>query len=247
MTETMGHNDTKHDVTAEWMRLARGAAITMVLWAVLTHITARVLIPPVLVIGLIFAAFIPFLRDGKRRVALGLAIFGILALAGNVPALVDELTHLDSAPAFILTLLSVLGVVVAIGAGIGAFRSTSRPPTRPIVYGAAAVFVVLAATSVAISATTDSDSVQAGDIEMVAEKVEFGPEAITISADGGGVWIDNKDGIRHTFTIEGQGVDLQIPALKAKRIDLDLASGTYEFICTVPGHENMTGTLTVTN
>ena len=52
------------------------------------------------------------------------------------------------------------------------------------------MFVVLAATSLAISAATDSDLALAGDIEMVAEKVEFGPEAITV-ASGGGVWIED--------------------------------------------------------
>lgn len=245
MTGTVERTEVTSSVTKKWLRLARGAAITMVVWAVVLQITARVIIPPVLVIGLVFAAFIPFLRDGRRRVALGLAVFAFLAMAGNVPTLVDELTHLDSAPAFILTLLSLLGALTAIFAGIGAFRSRSEPPTRPIVFGAAAIFVVFAATSLVISASTDSDTAQAGDIPMVAEKVKFGPEAITISAEDSGVWIDNKDGIRHTFTVEGEGVDLEIPALKAKRVDLDLDAGTYMFICTVPGHENMTGTLTV--
>ncbi len=244
MTDTMEGTTAASGITANWMRLARGTAITMVVWAVVTHITARVLIPPVLIIGLIFAAFIPFLRNDRRRVALGLAIFSFLALAGNIPGLVDELTHLSSAPAFILTLLSFLGAVVAIVAGIGAFRSRSEPPTRPIVYGAAAVFVLFAATSVVVAANTDSDAPQAGDVQIVAEKVEFNPDEITVSS-GGGIWVDNKDGIRHTFTIEGEGIDLEIPALKSKRIDIDLAAGTYDVICGVPGHENMIGTLKV--
>ena len=244
MTKVMERNAPTSRVTENWLRLARWMAITMVVWAVVTHITARVIIPPVLVIGLIYAVFIPFLRDGRRKVALGLAVFSFLALAGNVPGLVDELSHLSSAPAFILTLLSLLGALVAIVAGIGAFRSDSEPPTRPIVFGAAAVFVVLAATSVVVAANTDSDAAQAGDVEIVAEKVKFNPGEITVPV-GGGIWVDNKDGIRHTFTIEGEGIELEIPALKAKRLDLDLAAGTYDVICSVPGHENMTGTLTV--
>ena len=60
-----------------------------------------------------------------------------------------------------------------------------------------------------------------------------------------GVWVDNRDGIHHTFTIEDLGVDLEIPALKAKRVQFDAPPGTYEIICTVPGHESMTGALTV--
>jgi len=61
-----------------------------------------------------------------------------------------------------------------------------------------------------------------------------------------GVWVENKDGIRHTLTIEELGVDLDIPALKARRVDFAAAAaGTYTYTCTVPGHENMTGTLVV--
>jgi plastocyanin len=231
--------------TPAWMRLARGSAITLVAWAVLLHLTARVLVPPVLLIGVVYAGLIPFLRGPRRGLGLGYAIISVLTLFGNAPATIDELTHLDSAPAFILTLLAVVAAIVAIVAGFGAWRSTGMPPTGPIVTGATAVFLVLAATSVVVSATTDSDTARSDDVVLVAERVEFGSDAITISANGGGVWIDNKDGIRHTFTIEGEGVDLEIPALKARRVDLNLAVGAYEFICTVPGHDTMKGTLTV--
>ena len=246
MAETVERTDATSSVTENWLRLARGAAITMVVWAIILQLTARVIIPPVLVIGVVFAGFVPFLRDGRRRVALGLAIFSFLALGGNIPGLVDELTHLSSAPAFILTLLSFQGAVVAIIAGVGAFRSRNVPPTRRVVSVAAAAFVVFAATSIGVAATTDSDVAQAGDVQVVAEKVKFNPDEIRVSV-GDGIWVDNKDGIRHTFTIEDAGVDLAIPALKAKRIDLDLAAGTYDVICGVPGHESMVGTLVVEN
>ena len=52
-------------------------------------------------------------------------------------------------------------------------------------------------------------------------------------------------GIRHTFTIEELGVDLEVPAHKAGRIDIDAAPGIYQFVCSVPGHEAMTGTLII--
>ena len=65
------------------------------------------------------------------------------------------------------------------------------------------------------------------------------------SAGTVGVWVDNRDGIHHTFTIEGLDVDLEIPALKAKRVDFEAPAGTYDVICTVPGHESMTATLSV--
>jgi len=33
--------------------------------------------------------------------------------------------------------------------------------------------------------------------------------------------------------------------MKSRRVNLDLAPGTYTFVCTVPGHESMVGTLVV--
>lgn len=231
--------------TATWLRFARNVAIVMVIWAVLVHVTARVLIPPVLIIGLIFLAFIPFLGGERRWVGLGFAAFALLAVLGNIPGLVDELSNPESAPAFVLTLLSTIGAVLAIVSGTAAFLGWSPAPMRALVVGAVAVFAVGALGSVALFVTTDSDPVAAGDVEVVAEKVEWVPDDIVLAGDGSGVWIDNKDGIRHTFVIEDLGVDLEVPALKAKRIDVTGAPGTYEVICTVPGHESMTGTLTI--
>ena len=70
------------------------------------------------------------------------------------------------------------------------------------------------------------------------------PEELTVS-ESAGLWIDNRDGIRHTFTITELGIDVEIPALRSKRIDIDAAVGEYQIVCDVPGHESMTGTLIV--
>ncbi len=56
-----------------WMRLSRGASITMVLWSVVLQATAGAVIPPVLVIGASFLLLVPFLRGQRRRLGLALA------------------------------------------------------------------------------------------------------------------------------------------------------------------------------
>lgn len=247
MTETTNDptTTTTAATTADWLRFARYAAITMVIWAVLVHLTARVLIPPVLVIGLIYLAFVPFLRRERRWVGLGLAAFSALALLGNVPGLADELSNPESAPAFILTLLSVTAAVLAVISGSAAFFGWSTAPMRALAIGAVSVFAVGALSSLAIFVNTESDAALGSDVEVVAEKVLWEPEDIVLPAGSAGVWVENKDGIRHTFTIEELGVDLEIPALRARRVDVAGPAGTYEIICTVPGHENMIGTLTI--
>lgn len=57
--------------------------------------------------------------------------------------------------------------------------------------------------------------------------------------------MDNRDPIRHTFAIEALNIEVELPANTARRVDVSAAPGTYEFKCTVPGHENMKGTLTL--
>jgi hypothetical protein len=110
--------------------------------------------------------------------------------------------------------------------------------------GAAVVFVVGAVLSLIISSGTDSDSVVRGDVELVAAGVQWSDDTIEV-ARSGGIWIDSQDGIRHTFGIESEGFEFEIPAFKSRRADIDLDPGTYGFVCTVPGHESMTGTLIV--
>ena len=110
--------------------------------------------------------------------------------------------------------------------------------------GAGAVFVVGSVFSLALAAATPSEAARPGDVEVVAEGVMWMPEELTVS-ESSGLWIDNRDGIRHTFTITELGIDVEIPALRSKRIDIDAAPGTYQIVCDVPGHESMTGTLIV--
>ena len=245
MTDTIPNTDPKTDARAQWARIARWSGVAIVVWAVVTHIIARVPIPPVIVIGAVFGAFVPFLNERRRKLGLIFGILGALALIGNLPAVISELARPESAPAFILTLYTTIVVIVVLISGLGIFFGFSADPSRAVLVGGTAIFVVGTIVSVVVALNTPSDAAAASDIEVTAEKVEFVPEGMSASAGTVGVWVDNRDGIHHTFTIEELGVDLEIPALKAKRVEFDAPAGTYEVICTVPGHESMTATLTV--
>ena len=229
--------------TSRWMRPARAAAIVIVVWSIVLQLLAG-LIPPVAIIGAIFLGFIPFLSGERRRLGLAYATVAALAAGGNLPVIVDELSNPESAPAFILTLLSMVGVTLAVVSGLGAFFRWSPDVIGRVGVGAAGVFVIGAAVSLLAAANTPSDTAVAGDVEVVAEAVTWMPDEITV-AGSGGLWLDNRDGIRHTFTIRELGIDLEVPALRSKRVDIDAAPGVYQFVCEVPGHESMTGTLVV--
>ena len=229
----------------EWMALARVGATVMVVFAVTLQATARAIIPPVLVIGLVFLTLIPYLKGERRRVGLAAAIFALAAYLGNLPIILDDLQNPDSAPSFILQLLSTAGVFLVIAGGIGAIFGRPTRLLRPFAMAAAGVFLAGTIGSVAIAANTDSALARPDDVRVTAQELMWAPEEILIDSTASGIWVDNKDGVRHTFTIPALGIDLEVPGLKAGRIDINAPAGTYQIICTVPGHDSMTGTLTI--
>jgi len=99
--------------------------------------------------------------------------------------------------------------------------------------------------SMVAAANTTSDVALEGDVIIVAEDVLFTERAEVATGDGA-LFIDNRDPGRHTFTIEALGIDVELPAGTARRVVLgSVAPGTYEYVCTIIGHEKMTGTLIV--
>lgn len=230
-----------------WINLVRAGAIVMVVFAIVLQATARTIIPPVMVIGLVFLAATPFLKGERRGLGLGLAIFGAAAYIGNLPIIVDDLAHPESAPSFVLQLLSTVGVALVVIGGVAAWLRRPTQLLQPVAVAAVGVFLAGTFASIAIAAGTDSVAALPGDVQVTAEQLMWAPEDISIDGAATGIWIDNQDGIRHTFTVPELGIDVEVPALKAQRVDIDGPPGSYQIICKVPGHESMTGTLTISS
>lgn len=247
MTETIQRPaaDLAVNNTARWVRAARWGAAAIVLWSVVVHLFAGELVPPVAFLGVIWAVFAVFLKGERRKLALVAAIMGVLTVFGNVPATFDELSHPESAPAFILTLLAVIASVVVVVAGLAAFRGWSPEPIKAVGITATALFAAGVMVSLTVSSAVDSAEPLVSDIIVTARGVEFDQDELVVSAGTSGFWVDNKDGIRHTFTIEGLGFEIEVPALSAQRASLNLDPGQYVVFCDVPGHENMKIDLTV--
>ncbi|MGI9609183.1 MAG: cupredoxin domain-containing protein [Acidimicrobiia bacterium] len=230
---------------SSWVRLARGAGFAVGVWSIALQLLAGQVIPPVLVIGVVFTAMAIFLRGERRRLAAVFAGLSVLAVVGNLPQTIDELSNPSSAPAFILTLMVVVAAAVGLVAGLGAFFRWSADPVSAIAITGAAIVVGGAVVAGVASAGVESDAPQASDTTVSLQGIEFGPEVINVSAGEIGVWVDNRDGIRHSFTITELGVDLDVPGLKAQRTTFQAAVGEYVIFCNVPGHEKMTATLMV--
>jgi len=244
MLDTLTQPELTRPTTGNWIRLARAGAITMTAWMILLSALARTVIPPVIGIGLIALVFAIVLRVGRRKTALGAALFAFVALLGDIGGLVDDLANPESTPGFVLTTLVVLGGSVLIVGGLGTFFGRPDQAVRTIATAVPFLGVTLMVFSAIAGSTVPEVEAVDTDIQVVMESIQFQPE--TVNADAGGtLWLDNRDGIRHTFTVEELGVNVDIPALKSARVDLDVPAGTYDVICEVRGHEHMTATLVV--
>ncbi len=135
-------------------------------------------------------------------------------------------------------------VLAGIIASIAVLTSRSDDTASAVAYAAVIIIVVGAVIGIIAALGLEDDTAVAGDIQIVAEDVEFSPDALSGAGGSVGVLVDNRDPIRHTFTIEALNIEVELPANTARRVDVSAAPGTYEFKCTVPGHENMKGTLT---
>jgi uncharacterized cupredoxin-like copper-binding protein/mono/diheme cytochrome c family protein len=76
----------------------------------------------------------------------------------------------------------------------------------------------------------------------------FNPNKITVKANTPTkITLTNKGAIEHTFTVADLGIDERLAPVETKEITINAAAGTYEFVCSVPGHAQagMVGTLTI--
>jgi plastocyanin len=97
-----------------------------------------------------------------------------------------------------------------------------------------------------------SDAEASTTLKLAADPVEIAFDKAELSAKAGRVTIDfdNPAAIPHNVVIEKDGEELAgfEPITEAEEsVSADLQAGSYQFVCTVPGHEEagMVGTLTV--
>lgn len=72
----------------------------------------------------------------------------------------------------------------------------------------------------------------------------FSPTKLTVT-QGQTITVKDVGDRAHTFTISGQGVDLVNESSQSQPVTINLASGTYNFICRFHVASGMKGTLVV--
>jgi plastocyanin len=88
-------------------------------------------------------------------------------------------------------------------------------------------------------------SVSATVTQGAGGQLAFSPATLTVK-QGDTIEIDDVASIPHTFTIDGQGVDVVNEGGQKQTVTISLAPGTYSFVCRFHASLGMKGTLTVT-
>lgn len=226
-----------------WTRVVGWAAATIVAVDALFLALVGELIPPVAIAALVTVLGIGLLRVRPRGGALFLGIWSLLWAVGSVPFVVTHLTHPESGIDFVHAVVSGPGRVLLAGASVVAWRGLAPTSARRFGLGALVALGLVAITGVVASLASSGAAAAAGDEVAVVRQADF-PTGMEV-ASGGTLFVDNQDLFRHTFTVEGTAVDVELPAKQGARIPIELGAGTYDVQCRVPGHEAMQATLTV--
>ncbi len=199
---------------------------------------------PALAVGAVLTAVGIVVLRARRRV--GLVVLGLTSavmLAGSVPFALDHLGHPESGIDWMHAVIGVAGRLLVIALVVAAWRVRTDAAARLVGAIAVGLLGITATVALVATAVTSGDERRAGDVELVVDATAF-PDRITVSS-GDVLFVDNTHIFRHTFTVEGTDIDVELPALQGVRIPIDLPAGTYEVICDVPGHESMTSVLVV--
>lgn len=231
-----------------WLTLARIGALGFAIWALTLQLGSGFFDPIVTALAVIYAASVSLIDSDHRGRVIAFTVFASLTMVPNLVFGGLDFTHLDSAGSFVPQVFVTLSIVLAIVGGVGELKQWSTEMVRTVLGRSAAVSALGVAVSLVVSATAPSDDAQVGDVTVNADGFAWAPGVVTFEASSAtGLWVDNRDFAHHTFAAPDLGIEIELPASKSRRVVLgDVAAGEYQFRCTIPGHESMTGTLIVT-
>jgi plastocyanin len=229
-----------------WRRLQVAAAVGVVASLLVPMLMALSLEPFLLAMAAPFMIGLLVMIRWPRVGAFLLGFFSLAVLLFSVPFLAEALIHPESSADFIPLVVFALGAVVGVIAAIPSLRQGRRldrgsRSARTIAVVAGVILFASLVLSIVAFTRIESVPARAGDITVITEDVEFHPAEITAREGELSFHITNRDDIRHTFTIDELGVDLNIPPNSSQRVSFSAGPGTFEFYCRphVPGMEGL--------
>jgi plastocyanin len=232
--------------SARWRLLLQVvAAVNIVVTLVIQVLLAGTVIPPLMVFLLLYAVGIALVRRPGKAGPIMIGVVSVLFVLGNLPFVVEDLSHPSSFLVFSTTLAALAAAIVGVVAMVGFLRGWPSAAAGQVGVAALVVLVLGVGLSVLASLFVSNQGAEPGDLAFKASDTKFKPSTAQTKAGRASVHVGNEDLSRHTFTIEALGVDLEVPAGKSRRVEFDARPGTYTYTCEVNGHEDMKGTLTV--
>jgi plastocyanin len=226
-----------------WRRLLRWSGITALVVYVLVMLSAKSVIPPLVVIGIVIAVGLFLLRRPGRAGVIVMLVGLVIYVLSNLMFASGDLGEWRSFPSFVLIATSLVAGLVGIVAAIATLRGDRvSGAARAATLGAAAAVVGLLAVNALATITYDDPPRGTNDVALVAKDVKYTPASLTAHAGPVTFYVDNHDAVLHNLHVKKVG-SFTVPSGHAARKTFDLAPGTYEFVCDF--HDTMKGTLTV--
>jgi plastocyanin len=226
-----------------WRALLRVAAWSAVVEYALVLFTAKQLIPPVFVIGVVILVGAVLLKRPGRTGIVVTLVGLVLFFASNLAFALADLGEYRSFPSFAIASAAFVSGVVGIVAAVAALRRDGESHVaRTIALGAAAAAVGLVVVNVIATVTYTDARVRIGDAALVAKDVKFSAATMTVRAGRVSFYVKNRDAVLHNFHLKGIGT-LSVPASHAARATFTIPAGTYTYVCDYHP-DDMKGTLT---
>lgn len=230
-----------------WTGAVIGSLLVLALAFIAIITLSGTVIPPLMAFAVIFLVLAGAIRRRSENpwlLVLAALLAGV-ALIMSVPFFAEDLAHPDTFFSFFPAVVGTVAAIIAVAAGL--LGATRRWASAIVIVASAGAAVVAVAfvISLAVTVSIEDDARTSGDVVIVAQDSKFRLGTVALRAGGTGIFIENKDRIRHTFVIEGTEVKRERPGSIDRRVEVDLPVGTYRFYCDVPGHEKMEGVLEV--
>ena len=197
------------------------------------------------------------LRIGGWALTLA-AVWAVLMLLAGLLFLGPAVSHVNSFWDFAPAVAAIAARLAASVGGVGSFvqrrwgtvRQTATTAERWSLVGATAGVVVLVLLSGVLHVTsleTVSADAKAGAVAVAMKDTQFDPTQLTVQAGQPVTLVVKNDDLGvHTFTVHELGINEVVIGGSEKLIVIAASDpGNYEFVCTIPGHEAMKGTLVV--
>jgi plastocyanin len=127
------------------------------------------------------------------------------------------------------TLIGLAATLILLGAACSKSSTPATSPTQP-------------ATTPAPASGSPSAALT---VQQGAGGFVFAPASFSVKK-GETITVSNVGSASHTFTITGKGIDVLNSPGQSQSVAINLAPGTYQFICRFHVNLGMKGTLTVT-